>query len=133
MDSESSLSSEFSGVLLDVVVHVPVLVSVSLAVPPSQDSVLLSSPSVWSEAPSVGHSHVPGVSEDSLIGSSSVSGEGSVSSSSETVASLSSEDHMFPSVGSHGLGSLVKEEVGSPVVSVVGELGNVVATTLLLL
>ena len=131
--SECSLSSEFSCVNSGVVVQDPVLVSVALAVPPGEDSVLLSSPAVWGEAPSVGHSEVPGVSGNSLVLSVGVSTESSVTSSSETVTSLSSEYHVLLVFVSEGSGSGIKEEDSSPVTSVVGELGDVVATTLLML
>ena len=40
---------------------------------------------------------------------------------------------MLPVVGSEGLGSLVEEEVSSPVVSVVSQLGDVVTVALLML
>ena len=60
VDSESSFSSSpFSLVVSDVVVDVPVLVSIALAVPPGEDAILLSGPAVRGQAPSSSHSHVP--------------------------------------------------------------------------
>jgi len=126
--------SEVSDIGLEVEVLYPVLVSVTLAVPPGQDSSFLGSPAVWGEAP-LGVLDVVAVLSDSLSSrdSSSESSEGSVSSSSDSVSDLFSKDHVLLLVVSESGGSGIIEENGSPVSSVVGNLGDEGLGTLLLL
>ena len=80
----------------EVVVPLPLLLTSVLAVPPGQDSVFSGSPSVWSQAVSVGHLDVMTRSVHllALVGDSGVSSEGNVSTSVELSVDLVRKGHV---------------------------------------